>query len=106
MKIIKQISIILVLIVCLSCKNSSSNPDDNQGGRPKYGGRPTNNQDTASIPDTDESGPMYGDKEIEWADGNTYTYDYTEQIAGGRHGHRRTPTHALTPDPGAPDTGT
>jgi hypothetical protein len=80
MRIIKQISIILVLIVCFSCKNNSSNIDDNQGGRPKYGGRPTNSQDTTSTPDTDESGPMYGDKEIEWADGNTYTYDYTEEI--------------------------
>lgn len=80
MKIINQISIILVLILSVSCKNSSLNPNDNQGGRPKYGGRPTNIEDTTSIPDPDESGPEYGDKAIEWADGNTYSYDFTEQV--------------------------
>ena len=80
MKIIKQISIVVVLIICFSCKNNSSNPDDNQGGNPKYGGSPSNHQDTNSFPDPDESGPEYGDKVVEWPDGNTYTYDYTEQI--------------------------
>lgn len=80
MKNLKLIFFYLIILLIFSCKNNSFNPNDSQGGRPKYGGRPINIEDTVSIPDPDESGPEYGDKVVEWADGNSYTYDYTEDV--------------------------
>ena len=74
MRIIKQISIILVLIGCFSCKNSNLD-----------GGNTSNTIDNDSsnsngTPPEEQYTPPQPSKEIEWADGNTYTYDYTEEI--------------------------
>jgi hypothetical protein len=83
----KQISIILLLIICFSCKNDP----DNQVRRPMYGEKSIdteksiNSEDINSILDPDkfnngELGQIYGDKTVDWSDGKTYTYDYIEEI--------------------------
>ena len=84
---LKPIIVFVIIIICFSCKNTSSNSVDNEGGRPKYGGRPINVEDTTAIPapdevevNSDESVPDFGVEFVDWADGNTYSYYYTEQI--------------------------
>ncbi len=73
MKNYKSISPFLLLLLCFSCKNSNLDGGNTHNtiddGSPKSNGTITEEQYSPSP-----------SKEIEWADGNTYTYDYTEEI--------------------------
>lgn len=65
---------ILLLLLFFSCKNSNLDEGNNSNtivdGSSNSNGTSTEEQFTPPPPS----------KEIEWADGNTYAYDYTEQI--------------------------
>ena len=75
----KKILTFSLIIICFGCKND----DTNTVRKPNYGGKPINSEDTSTF-DPDEFDSYESDlnshKSVEWADGNIYTYDYTEQI--------------------------
>ena len=73
-----KLIIILTLNICFSCKNSNIDAGSslNDIGNNSMGGDSLNS--TVTPPEEQYTPPP--SKEIEWADGNTYTYDYTEEI--------------------------
>jgi hypothetical protein len=96
---LKHILIALVLVICFSCKNETTDSNSSEDGIS------LNSKDTISISEQDKSSPKFGNhwskdelnnrddesgqnldesatqsKEIEWSNGNTYYYHYTEQI--------------------------
>ncbi len=79
MKNYKSILPFLLLFLCFSCKNSNLE----SGGSMDDIDNTTIGSDSSNSPNTppeEQYSPQPPSKEIEWADGNTYTYDYIEQI--------------------------
>ena len=70
----------LLLLLCFSCKNSNIEGGGslNDIGNNSMGGDSLNS--TVTPPEEQYIPPPPPSKEIEWADGNTYTYEYKEVI--------------------------
>ena len=79
MKNYKSIFAFLLLLLCFGCKNSNLEGGGSMDniGNTTIGGDSSNSNGT---PPEEQYTPPQQSKEIEWADGNTYTYDYTEEI--------------------------
>lgn len=77
MKNYKTIIPFLLLFLCFSCKNSNLESGGSMDDIDTTIGSDSPN--SPDIPPEEQYTPPPS-KEIEWADGNTYTYDYTEQI--------------------------
>jgi hypothetical protein len=79
MKNYKSIFPFLLFLLCFSCKN----PNLEGGGSMDDKGNTTIDDGSSNSNGTkteEQYTPPSPSKEIEWADGNTYTYDYTEEI--------------------------
>ncbi len=79
MKNYKSTLAFLLLFLCFSCKNSNFDGGDSMddNGNTSIDGGSSNSNGTTPDEQYTQQQPS---KEIEWSDGNTYTYDYTEEI--------------------------
>ena len=68
-----------IILLCFSCKNSNLDGGGSMDNKSNtiIGDGSSNSNETAT---EEQYTTTPQSKEIEWADGNTYTYDYTEQI--------------------------
>ena len=79
MKNNKSILPFLLFLLCFSCKNPNLEGGgimDDKGNNSISDGSSNSN----GTPTEEQYTPPSPSKEIEWADGNTYPYDYTEEI--------------------------